>query len=311
MAALHTQILQQTVLKDFYALQPEKFNNKTNGVSHRRFLLQSNPALSEFLTKTLGPAWIQDPTQLEGLLAYREDTEFLRDLARVRRKGKERLADYIGRYFGITCDPDSVFDIQVKRIHAYKRQLLNAFKIVALYDRLRDDPYAAVPPSTFVFAGKAAHSYTFAKDVIRFVCAVAGHGQRRSPDLPADEGGVHGELRGDHGADHLPGGGHIRADIHCGQGGQRHGVHEIHVQRGGDPGDAGRGQCGDPGPGGGGEHLHFRFDGGGDHALLQRGGVFRGGRGGGEPGAGPGAGAPDRRVAGRHILGSAGQPAQA
>lgn len=172
-AALHTQILQQTVLKDFYALQPEKFNNKTNGVSHRRFLLQSNPALSEFLTKTLGPAWIQDPTQLEGLLAYREDTEFLRDLARVRRKGKERLADYIGRYFGITCDPDSVFDIQVKRIHAYKRQLLNAFKIVALYDRLRDDPYAAVPPSTFVFAGKAAHSYTFAKDVIRFVCAVA------------------------------------------------------------------------------------------------------------------------------------------
>ena len=172
-AKLHTEILKNTVLRDFYAISPEKFNNKTNGVSHRRFLLQSNPGLSRYIAKRVGDGWVEQPEKLEGLLAYADDTESLRELAKVKLAAKKNLCDYIARDFGIACNPDGVIDVQVKRIHAYKRQLLNAFKILALYDRLKDDPYAKVPASTFVFAGKAAHSYAFAKESIRFVCAVA------------------------------------------------------------------------------------------------------------------------------------------
>ena len=172
-AKLHTEILKNTVLRDFYAISPEKFNNKTNGVSHRRFLLQANPGLSRYITERIGDGWIEQPEKLEGLLAYADDTESLRELAKVKLAAKKRLCDYIARDFGIACSPDGLIDVQVKRIHAYKRQLLNAFKILALYDRLKDDPCAKVPPSTFVFAGKAAHSYAFAKESIRFVCAVA------------------------------------------------------------------------------------------------------------------------------------------
>jgi starch phosphorylase len=172
-AALHTEILKSTVLKEFYTLTPEKFQNKTNGVSHRRFLLQSNPGLSRWITERIGDGWIEDPLKLEGLLAFRDDDESLRELARVKYAAKQRLSAYIARDFGIDCDPDGIVDIQVKRIHAYKRQLLNAFKILALYDRLKDDPCAPVPKSTFIFAGKAAQSYSFAKESIRFICAVA------------------------------------------------------------------------------------------------------------------------------------------
>ena len=172
-AKLHTEILKNTVLRDFYAISPEKFNNKTNGVSHRRFLLQSNPGLARYITERIGDGWIEQPEKLEELLAYTDDTESLRELAKVKLAAKKSLCGYIGRDFGIECNPDGVIDVQVKRIHAYKRQLLNAFKILALYDRLRDDPCAKVPASTFVFAGKAAHSYAFAKESIRFVCAVA------------------------------------------------------------------------------------------------------------------------------------------
>ena len=172
-AALHTEILKSTVMKDFYALNPEKFNNKTNGVAHRRFLLQANPELSKFITGKIGDGWITDAAQLEKLMAFREDPETLRELMAVKRKAKLRLCEYIGKHFEIACNPDSVIDIQVKRIHAYKRQLLNAFKVLALYDRLKADPNANVPKSTFIFAGKAAQSYFFAKETIRFICAVA------------------------------------------------------------------------------------------------------------------------------------------
>ena len=172
-AALHTEILKATVLKDFYALTPEKFQNKTNGVSHRRFLLQANPALAKYITERIGDGWITNPEELAMLLAFRDDTESLRELAKVKLAAKKNLCGYIARNFGIACNPEGIVDVQVKRIHAYKRQLLNAFKILALYDRLKDDPCAAVPSTTFLFAGKAAQSYTFAKESIRFVCAVA------------------------------------------------------------------------------------------------------------------------------------------
>ena len=172
-AALHTEILKATVLKEFYRLCPEKFNNKTNGVSHRRFLVQSNPYLTAYINEHIGTGWIEEPEKLRELLAFREDTESLRELARAKLAAKKELCAYISENFGISCNPDSVFDIQVKRIHAYKRQLLNAFKILTLYDRLKEDPCACVPACTFIFAGKAAHSYTFAKECIRFICAVA------------------------------------------------------------------------------------------------------------------------------------------
>ena len=172
-AALHTEILKETVLKEFYALMPGKFQNKTNGVSHRRFLLQANPGLAKYITDRIGDGWITNPGELVMLLPFRDDEDSLRELSKVKLAAKKNLCDYIARDFGIACNPDGIIDVQVKRIHAYKRQLLNAFKILALYDRLKADPCAAVPATTFLFAGKAAQSYAFAKDSIRFVCAVA------------------------------------------------------------------------------------------------------------------------------------------
>ena len=172
-AALHTEILKETVFSDFYALTPEKFNNKTNGVSHRRFLREANPELSALISGKIGSGWLTDATELEKLLAWRGDGAFLDELTAVKQRKKEQLCAYIVRQSGVQCDPNSVFDVHVKRIHAYKRQLLSAFKILALYDRLKADPTAPVPPTTFLFAGKAAHSYAFAKDVIRLLCAIA------------------------------------------------------------------------------------------------------------------------------------------
>ena len=172
-AALHTDILKKTVLRDFYALAPEKFNNKTNGVAHRRFLLESNPELSALITERIGENWIMDAAQLKKLRAFEHDEAAQDAFLAVKLEKKRQLCDYIAKNFGIVCDPRSVMDVHVKRIHAYKRQLLSAFKILALYDRLKNDPSADVPDTTFIFAGKAAHSYAFAKDTIRFVCAIA------------------------------------------------------------------------------------------------------------------------------------------
>lgn len=172
-AALHTEILKESVFRDFYKLSPEKFNNKTNGVSHRRFLVQSNPALTRLITDAIGDDWIEDMTELESLLDFRTDTAFLQRLREVKQENKVRLANYIYRTSGVMIDPQSVFDIQVKRIHAYKRQLLNAFKVLDLYNRLKENPDLAINPYTFIFSGKAAQGYAFAKEVIKFIGSVA------------------------------------------------------------------------------------------------------------------------------------------
>ncbi len=172
-AALHTDILKDTVFHDFYKLFPDKFNNKTNGVSHRRFLVQSNPALARLITEAIGDGWIEDMTELERLLDFRTDAAFLERLRGVKLQNKVRLADYIYKTSGVMVDPQSVFDIQVKRIHAYKRQLLNAFKVLDLYNRLRENPDLAINPYTFLFSGKAAQGYAFAKEVIKFITSVA------------------------------------------------------------------------------------------------------------------------------------------
>ena len=312
-AALHTQILKDTVLKDFYALRPEMFQNKTNGVSHRRFLLQSNPELSRFITDRIGEGWITRPEELEKLLAWREDEAALTELRQVKRQARQRLCGYIADRFGIDCDPNGIMDVQVKRIHAYKRQLLNAFKILALYGPLRPAPGRPQRPG-------APHHLPLRRQGRPELRLCQGHhplrlrrggsGERGPGGPAADQGGVHGELRRVHGADHLPRRGHLRADLRRGQGGQRHRLHEVHVQRRRDAGHAGRGQRGDPGPGGRREHRHLRSHRPGDGALHHQRRLFRPGGSGGRSGAGAGHGPHDRRLPGRPVLGHPGRAAQ-
>jgi starch phosphorylase len=172
-ASLHTEILKETVFPDFYRLMPDKFNNKTNGVSHRRFLVQSNPALAELISDAIGEGWIEHPERLERLLEFKSDSAFLDKLAEVKRQNKVRFSNYMLRTQGAAIDPSSVYDIQVKRIHAYKRQVLNAFKVLDLYNSIKTDPSFDVRPYTFIFAGKAAQGYAFAKESIKFINSVA------------------------------------------------------------------------------------------------------------------------------------------
>ena len=172
-ASLHTEILKTDTLKEFYSLMPDKFNNKTNGVSHRRFLIESNPELASLLTEYIGDGWIADPKKLGALLEFKDDPQLLARLRQVKYESKRRLTQYIADKNHIEIDPDSIFDVQVKRIHAYKRQLLHIFKIMCLYNRLKADPDLDIPPCTFIMSGKAAQSYTFAKETIKLYCSVA------------------------------------------------------------------------------------------------------------------------------------------
>ena len=172
-AALHTDILKKDVLRSFYELTPEKFNNKTNGVSHRRFLIQSNPGLTRLITSAIGDGWKRDAQQLEQLLPLQSDAAFLQQLQAVKRENKCRLADFVAAHNGIVLDPDSIFDVQVKRIHAYKRQLLSAFKILRLYNCIKENPSFECRPCTFIFGGKAAQSYVFAKECIKLLNSIA------------------------------------------------------------------------------------------------------------------------------------------
>ncbi len=172
-AAIHSEILKRDVLNSFYRLTPEKFNNKTNGISHRRFLIQANPALSSVITEAIGDGWKSDASRLEQLTAFEGDAAFLEKVGQAKRVNKERFAKYLLDTTGVIVDPDSIFDVQVKRFHAYKRQLLNIFKVIDLYERLKTDPTFDMPPTTFIFAGKAAQGYVFAKDVIRLINSAA------------------------------------------------------------------------------------------------------------------------------------------
>ena len=172
-SALHSDILTKTVFKQFYGLIPERFNNKTNGISHRRFMMQANPGLADLIDRTIGTDWQTDFEQIKKLEAYAQDSAFLDELMAVKRQNKLRLAEYIKENMEIEVDPDSVFDVQVKRMHAYKRQLLNGFKILDLYNRLKENPDLPINNYTFIFAGKAAQGYAFAKEVIKFINSLA------------------------------------------------------------------------------------------------------------------------------------------
>jgi len=168
-AAIHSNLLRATTVKDFGEVFPERFNNKTNGVTPRRWLLLANPMLSDVITGAIGDGWVTDLTQLEQLKTLAGDTGFRDAVARAKYAAKERFADCIKRTCGISLDLNSIFDSQVKRIHEYKRQLLNALRIIAIYRRLREEPDTDVPPRTFFFAGKAAPAYYLAKVIIKFL----------------------------------------------------------------------------------------------------------------------------------------------
>ncbi|MBQ1712028.1 MAG: glycogen/starch/alpha-glucan family phosphorylase, partial [Firmicutes bacterium] len=172
-AALHTQILKDDVFKDFFTIMPGNFCNKTNGVSHRRFLMEANPGLTELISSAIGDGWIRDPEKLQDLMPFRDDAAFLEKLAQIKREGKVRLSNYIKEKNEIATDPDGIFDVHVKRIHAYKRQLLGAFKVLDLYNSLKADPNRDMEPVTFIFAGKAAQGYAFAREVIKFINSIA------------------------------------------------------------------------------------------------------------------------------------------
>jgi starch phosphorylase len=173
-AALHTELLQQHLLHDFHEMWPERFNNKTNGVTPRRWLLESNPLLAEAITARIGEGWPVNLDELRKLEPLVEDETFRAAFRDIKQRNKEQLAAYIEREHGLSIDRNSIFDVQVKRLHEYKRQLLNLLHIVALYLRIKNNPDLAMVPRTFIFGGKAAPAYATAKLIIKLINAVAG-----------------------------------------------------------------------------------------------------------------------------------------
>ena len=168
-AEIHSRLLRTVTVKDLAELYPERFNNKTNGVTPRRWLLMANPALSDTITQAIGDGWKTDLGQLRKLKPLADDNAFRDAFLKAKREAKSRFADWLRRTSGETVDPESIFDCQIKRIHEYKRQLLNALRIVVLYNRLRDNPNLDMPPRTFFFSGKAAPAYQLAKVIIKFI----------------------------------------------------------------------------------------------------------------------------------------------
>jgi starch phosphorylase len=172
-AALHSELLQRDVLGDFAQLWPEKFSNKTNGVTPRRWIALSNPRLSHLITERIGDEWIRDLDQLRRLEPLAEDAEFRAEWRRIKLANKATLAGFIQERTGVAVDPAAIFDVQVKRIHEYKRQHLNILHVIGLYHRLKTDPKFTMEPRVFIFGGKAAPGYHLAKLIIRLITAVA------------------------------------------------------------------------------------------------------------------------------------------
>jgi glycogen phosphorylase len=172
-AALHTELLKETVLSDFYALWPEKFSNKTNGVTPRRFVMLSNPSLTKLLNKTIGDSWARDLNKLKKLEPYADDAAFRAEFAAVKHANKVRLANVMHKQHGVSIDPNTLFDVQVKRMHEYKRQHLNVLHVISMYQRIKAGNGAGLTPRTVFFAGKAAPGYWLAKLVIKLIHSVA------------------------------------------------------------------------------------------------------------------------------------------
>ena len=172
-ARLHTEILKNQELKDFYEMMPEKFNNKTNGITQRRFLLHANPLLADFVSRRIGKSWITNLSEISKLAPYAEDERALKEFMNIKYQNKVRLADYIKKHNGIEVDPNSIFDVQVKRLHEYKRQLLNILHVMYLYNQLKEHPEMDVVKHTFIFGAKASAGYRRAKAIIKLINSVA------------------------------------------------------------------------------------------------------------------------------------------
>ena len=173
-AKLHTEILKNQELKDFYQMMPEKFNNKTNGITQRRFLMHANPLLADWVTEKLGTKeWITDLSKMSGLKEWLDDEEALKEFMTIKFKNKERLAAYIKEHNGVEVDPRSIFDVQVKRLHEYKRQLLNILHVMYLYNQIKEHPEMSFYPKTYIFGAKASAGYIRAKDIIKLINSVA------------------------------------------------------------------------------------------------------------------------------------------
>ena len=184
-ARLHTEILKNQELKDFYEMMPEKFNNKTNGITQRRFLLHANPLLADWITEHIGPDWITDLPQLKKLAVYADDEKALQEY--IKFKNKERLAKYILEHNGVEVDPHSIFDVQVKRLHEYKRQLLNILHVIYLYNQIKMHPEMEFYPRTFIFGAKASAGYATAKKIIKLINSVA--------DVVNNDASINGKIK--------------------------------------------------------------------------------------------------------------------
>lgn len=172
-AALHTEILKSITFKDFYNYMPQKFNNKTNGVTHRRWLVNANPKLTQLINSCIGEDWITNMDLIKGFEKFKDDEKVLKSIGNIKYANKVALANYIKENNGIEVDPNSIFDVQIKRLHAYKRQLLNIFHVIYLYQRMKEDPSFRIYPHTYIFGAKAAPSYVYAKKIIELILAVA------------------------------------------------------------------------------------------------------------------------------------------
>ncbi|MGN8801067.1 glycogen/starch/alpha-glucan phosphorylase [Candidatus Merdisoma sp. HCP28S3_D10] len=186
-ARLHTEILKKQELKDFYQMMPEKFNNKTNGITQRRFLLHGNPLLAQWVTDHIGDEWITDLSQISKLKIYADDEKAQQEFMNIKYQNKVRLAKYIQEHNGITVDPRSIFDVQVKRLHEYKRQLLNILHVMYLYNKIKEHPDMEFYPRTFIFGAKAAAGYRRAKLTIKLINSVA--------DVINNDASINGKLK--------------------------------------------------------------------------------------------------------------------
>ena len=186
-AKLHTEILKHQELKDFYEMMPEKFNNKTNGITQRRFLAHGNPLLADWITDKIGDGWITDLSQIAKLKPYVDDDSARREFMEIKYKNKVRLAKYIKEHNGIDVDPRSIFDVQVKRLHEYKRQFLNILHIMYLYNQIKEHPERSFYPRTFIFGAKAAAGYLRAKETIKLINSVA--------DVVNNDRSINGKLK--------------------------------------------------------------------------------------------------------------------
>ena len=230
-AELHTELLKTNVLRDFYELTPEKFRNKTNGVTPRRWMVLSNPRLAHLLTSRLGPGWIHDLDKLRRLEPMVDDPELLREWRAIKLHNKLELSAYMQDRVGIATDPASMFDVLVKRLHEYKRQHLQILHILTLYKRIQHNPELDMVPRTFIFGGKAAPGYHMAKLIIKLIHSIGEVINADPHRARTAEGRLPAQLQRQGGPARVPGGRPVRADFARRQGGLGHRQHEVRHER--------------------------------------------------------------------------------